>query len=62
MPKLYLLTGLLLGTTIASFAQSPASEAQAEKVLSADGSPALIMFGKSAKRYRAEEAATALRE
>lgn len=62
MNKQYLLTGLLLSMTLSSFAQSPTPEAQAEKVLAADGSPALVTFGGKDKHYSAAEAPKALRE
>lgn len=62
MNKQYFLTGLLLSMTLSSFAQSPTPEAQAEKVLAADGSPALVTFGGKDKHYSAAEAPKALRE
>jgi bacillolysin len=48
--------------TLSSFAQSSTLESQAEKVLAADGSPALVTFRGAGKHYGAGEATKALRE
>ena len=63
MSKHYPLLALLLSTAFTAFAQNPTPESRVQqKVLAADGSPALITFRAGGTRYGAGEANNALRE